>query len=756
MTNKKKTAPFWLELDPSYIDANVDAFVQYMKDANFSKDAPPILLSETTALLHRRCDALVDELHASRPGQADDGALRLAFRLLPVEALACRESNPELSKERFVVFLEVLSCLVPGKSSALARVALDVIAAESVRSYGIGWCNLSGGDSPAVVAAIVTSGVKVSGRLQGRWLQGCGSVCAGNGSLQIWPVNRDDANDSSGWKPAFPCIGGVSVMLPGEDASKADWSPDAVRRLFIAFDRQARSMMPSSVHSPRSYAKGDVVAVRYVGTGERGDMLVETVDGRHKKVSGRIRNDMPVIRTYTTADLRDGLNVGDVFPATIDVLSTGRFHVLTTLNRYIIENEIRRGRIKALCTKECAGRSLSWLTENGYPVSTAAIEGFRPGDVAILNVLSWTDDGNVKCHVVERMDDIFDEDAVRTALLRRFAASAEGTWKEPVKEDDFRSSVQISALARLLVEAEKETLEIPDRIGTLFCAAFLAEAARDEACFVTAWLALGHLLNLSRFAGRKQEAIELDFYEETFEECPCAREMRYVASLLKGFGKEADWVPEPEGFEPSEGTALLLRVAVAAKAVAGLLPDDMTTALRMKACEAVRIPATDACDAGSTYIGPESGTQEQKSSFVYAPKNAPEQCQEKTIFKVVASFLNSETGGNLYIGVNDAGYVNGLDDDFRYVERHYPANKGMDGYLRYIRMRLQTAFPQEVYTTLSIEPMFDGRAVVIRVPSYPYGVVELDGAAWIRFGPECIRMSDALRERIDSKRRGGA
>ena len=184
------------------------------------------------------------------------------------------------------------------------------------------------------------------------------------------------------------------------------------------------------------------------------------------------------------------------------------------------------------------------------------------------------------------------------------------------------------------------------------------------------------------------------------------------------------------------------------------IADDQTLAdIRMKACGVVGISSSDVYDTSSVCIGHESGTQEQKTSFVFAPKNAYEQNQEKTIFKVIASFLNSETGGTLYLGVNDYGYVNGLEEDIKYVERKLPANKGMDGYLRYLRLRLETAFPREVYTTLSIEPVFDDRAVAIHVPAYPYGVVDLDGVSWIRFGPECIRMSDALRERIDGKRR---
>ena len=33
----------------------------------------------------------------------------------------------------------------------------------------------------------------------------------------------------------------------------------------------------------------------------------------------------------------------------------------------------------------------------------------------------------------------------------------------------------------------------------------------------------------------------------------------------------------------------------------------------------------------------------------------------------VCAFLNSTTGGNLYIGVNDQGYVSGIENDMKYL-----------------------------------------------------------------------------------------
>lgn len=86
----------------------------------------------------------------------------------------------------------------------------------------------------------------------------------------------------------------------------------------------------------------------------------------------------------------------------------------------------------------------------------------------------------------------------------------------------------------------------------------------------------------------------------------------------------------------------------------------------------------------------ESETLEFKSSlFFQAGIHEPSQDQvEKTITRVIASFMNQK-GGTLYIGVDDNGYpVKGVDEEFIYLNRFtpydgiYPSTE--DGYSRFI------------------------------------------------------------------------
>ena len=90
----------------------------------------------------------------------------------------------------------------------------------------------------------------------------------------------------------------------------------------------------------------------------------------------------------------------------------------------------------------------------------------------------------------------------------------------------------------------------------------------------------------------------------------------------------------------------------------------------------------------------ENESQEFKSSIVFTPNSLNPKIDEqiKTIMKSLAGFMN-KNGGTLYIGVNDAGNVCGIEGDFQYLNSSttdnytYPLNK--DGFENKIRSSIK-------------------------------------------------------------------
>lgn len=89
-------------------------------------------------------------------------------------------------------------------------------------------------------------------------------------------------------------------------------------------------------------------------------------------------------------------------------------------------------------------------------------------------------------------------------------------------------------------------------------------------------------------------------------------------------------------------------------------------------------------------FGYESATKEFKSSIVFPAGGIEPNIDRQLSFilKTIAGFQNAQ-GGELYIGVNDSGNVNGINEDFKYLNSSetdsftYPKNK--DGYELKIR-----------------------------------------------------------------------
>jgi len=91
-----------------------------------------------------------------------------------------------------------------------------------------------------------------------------------------------------------------------------------------------------------------------------------------------------------------------------------------------------------------------------------------------------------------------------------------------------------------------------------------------------------------------------------------------------------------------------------------------------------------------TNLGSESKNQEFKTSIFYSASEEP---QEKIILKTIAGFLNSyDTGGSLFIGVNDSGDIVGIKNDLNFSN----TIKTLDQYQNHIQSLIAAVFPKEI------------------------------------------------------------
>lgn len=102
-----------------------------------------------------------------------------------------------------------------------------------------------------------------------------------------------------------------------------------------------------------------------------------------------------------------------------------------------------------------------------------------------------------------------------------------------------------------------------------------------------------------------------------------------------------------------------------------------------------------------TYYGVESIGLEFKSTVVFPPENqrriagqnADPDLQKWAILKAVCGFLNSRAGGDLLIGVNDAGFAGGIEQDIQELYKmKYISSPDDDHYRLYIMNFIRFAF----------------------------------------------------------------
>lgn len=136
----------------------------------------------------------------------------------------------------------------------------------------------------------------------------------------------------------------------------------------------------------------------------------------------------------------------------------------------------------------------------------------------------------------------------------------------------------------------------------------------------------------------------------------------------------------------------------------------------------------------SKYYGDESQTIEFKSSLIFSSKSGSRpdpKGQMHEITHIICGFMNAR-GGKLFIGVNDSGYENGLEDDLTY-RRNRGEKASIDGLIVDLQNHLDRTLPTHAKDHWEISSDPESKKGVIVVDVRPVRQpVELDGIIYVR------------------------
>ena len=136
----------------------------------------------------------------------------------------------------------------------------------------------------------------------------------------------------------------------------------------------------------------------------------------------------------------------------------------------------------------------------------------------------------------------------------------------------------------------------------------------------------------------------------------------------------------------------------------------------------------------SKYYGDESQTIEFKSSLIFSSRSGSRpdpKGQLHEITHIICGFMNAR-GGKLFIGVNDSGYENGLDDDLTY-RRNRGEKATIDALIVDLQNHLDRTMPVHAKAHWEISSDPESKKGVIIVDVRPVRQpVELDGVIYVR------------------------
>ena len=310
---------------------------------------------------------------------------------------------------------------------------------------------------------------------------------------------------------------------------------------------------------------------------------------------------------------------------------------------------------------------------------------------------------------------------------------------------------QVNELCRLAFSARRTLTSAPERYKHLVISRMLAEMTDDDVSASYALFATDYLRAIEAFSKGEYTDIPTPNPGAKVSMRASVKKRQKIVSLLQAFrGKDAGVLSKTLSAKEDDTLYQIARLISAAKNLSGTVPESVCSAVLR---EVTRIISIDIQEDGSfiadDFVGVEDGRQEFKTSFVYpagGKGKADMDTQKMVIFKGICAFLNTETGGTLYLGVNDAGYVVGIENDLSYLK------KNMDSYMRLITDEAKKVFSMDVLANVSLVPMFDNRVVAIKIDPCEHTLVKSGGKAYIRMNGESVLMNGKLMREIQGRR----
>ena len=764
-----KHTPLWLDLRQEYIDDNFDKLIVYLRNNGMggSRDA---FYGTTLELLQQRVTAVLDELSGRAVyDEIPRETLIYYLRLLAVSLLV--SPNGERSLAAHMALLALLLELNRKHADVIAGAIAERLKNERIEVLGFSWDDVGSTASRfqlEVFAFKASRNVRFSKPLKTPlYVTKHGTAILSHEGLWLTAAQaRRAQNLLSTGACSLETTAGTALVTPSADRLRLSpmMNLNHVEAWVNSFTSGQTAIDVKPVVRPE-LNKGDETVVEILGSeGER--FIVRTVDPRYKQLAGEITFNHPNILYYNISTLMKHIHTGDVIPVTVEKATRGaaRFSFEKQLYHYIVEDCRERVGYADTAAKffQKNANTHVWLSIDGFPLYTRPSDGYQLGDYGVLTITEYCTGehyGRIHATVLNEEltdDDKFDIEETRRLLLRDFVdATVIPADPEANAGPSFDATIM-----RLLTRAffiYQQTLMRPlDRIALLANGRAMACLMGDDVNasflkFTNDYLRI--LVNFATTDGIVDAKLTPDV---AYAEAEATHVRMRVVDILKEYGHTGHSQVLADAIDDTTHPMLarLAQLIQTSNAMQGILSQASLNVIKREIIKTLSLETEqDANLEGddSRYMGVESSTVEFKTSIAFPPDNNMQpnlEVQTRNVMRAICAFLNSSMGGTVYLGVNDAGYVCGLEEDRKYLKF-----KSIDDYTRrFIQDPAIDMLGLDAMTHITITPMMDNNVVAIHVEPHPYRVVELDGKAYVRVNNESREMSDAVKTQLIKQR----
>ena len=739
---------------PSWLQINEDNFkdlLDYLENIANNKDKDPFFAA-ACELLNGRVERLIPTL--AEDLDAEESVIRFRIRLLGAWLLC----YPEQAGQRNRVFLSLLACISQLTSEMYSQDLFSVAAKSlsyDIKKFGFSWNDLAE-LNVGILRHKIVNGVLFGEVLdENLWYAGKGLLHISGEHISLMPVNMKTWNlqGSSMVESMKICDDRLSVWTQKDDRLKQSESSVVTKIDAFAteFRRNQRKVIPTE-QSLKKYTDGQTVPVRvtFISTSV---IKVETANPNYERITGHIDKGKGWF-FYSLKDLASSIKVGDIMNAEIVNMEKGVFSISNQFLKAILSEATQ----DTIYPAEYIFNSNSgplWMTNTGVPVYVDDSELYNTGDRAYITFSYVGSNGYIKGQVSEDQTDIENEDFddyrgwfISNCLLIEYDVPQKQEYKTIGKD-------AVRIFERVLYNYQKSLSRASEIYKALCFCQMLAELTEDERELHFLELKASYLEQLVLFTkGQYSEMKDLIPSSDIAQERSVVRCVSIVKVLkeINTSGEDSQLLSEMIQCEKDSLVLKLARILQSYNRIKDIVPEKTLSDLKQEMIKELSLDSetqSSLDEDEDENLGMEDKTKEFKSSFIYpADKSqhmsANMKLQSRNVFKGVCAFLNSMIGGTLYLGVNDMGYVIGLDNDLDFVKG------SLDSYIRLIQDEAKQAFEQSILDFLDFEVMFEGRVVAIKVRPYPDGLVYMDKIPYKRNFGESEPMREDEKARIIS------